>query len=223
MKYIKPFNESEASDLLTEEDISDYFLEFIDNEFIKFREVKLNKDYYGDKPGYIDCIYVINEKFTKIIDIIDIENYAKLIITISKICKRWNLEFELNNNEVFTNDITLTIKQPFPKILSKVKMRSKYLDDNTYWTTEFEGKKYDFRDIIEINNNMEFTVTFYNVLSRGSGKNDQWTKSDFIDFNKIEDKFIKHIEKDYILPCKYLNKIEDRFSKLYEYQFKLLI
>lgn len=230
MKYLKQFNESETSNLLTEEDISDYLLEFLDNGSMKFRKSKLECDSYenGYAIKHIVLIYDINRKFRNIENVNDMENYINLISTILKICKRWNLDFKLISNETSGsyNETSLLIYQPYPKILSKLKTTDRDPNQRAYWSTEFKGKEYMFQDMIDVNKDMESIVEFHNNHIRGSGKFNFWIKKDFDAYNKIEDELIKHIEKNYILPCKFIGYgREDTYNKntYHTLKFKLLI
>lgn len=223
MKYIIRFNESQSNNLLTEEDISDYLLEFIDNNSIEFSEINIRND---KDMCYLNIKYKINEIFGCIKDITTLERYNKFINGVTKIIKSWNLEFSIINKE-------LLIIQKAPDIITKItnspnKSVVEKIDKYTYEL--FPIWSNDKQSIIEVTNDMEFMIYFRLIFNSRVSTNNGFKYIETL--NKNEDKIIMSIEKSY--NCKFIEKIKIDNSAyhlpvhldwkkqtFYKYKFKL--
>jgi hypothetical protein len=100
MKYLKAFLES----IKSETDSSDYLLELLDDQFLSFKELEFKNiwDSSGNKVigSNIHYIYSISEDFKIINNNKKLEDYVSKLLCLSKIAKRWNLEFSIFQDEL---------------------------------------------------------------------------------------------------------------------------
>ena len=124
MRYIKLFESNLSNARLSVEDITDYFLEFIDNESMKLTNTKIDKIYTISPPSYkIVTSLSISKKF-RILRNDTIIDFCKILESIKSICNRWNLNFDLKLGDV-DNNLSLHIYQNLPEIV-----HSYLLEDN---------------------------------------------------------------------------------------------
>jgi hypothetical protein len=105
MKYLKPFFESR---FVSEDELSDYILELIDEEFLTFLKLELKNKW--DSSGNVIIgsniwyAYSISKDFNRINSSQKLEDYIDKLSTLSKTIKRWNLEFSIIKDELIIID-----------------------------------------------------------------------------------------------------------------------
>ena len=118
MKYIKLYEYLSDKELLSEEDISDYFIDQIDSGDIKFKDIHtqigINGVPHPSGRGILKIKYKINQDLNSISN----NNSSKFINFINSInnnCRRWKLEYDIN---FVSGD--LNIYQLLPKGISNL-------------------------------------------------------------------------------------------------------
>lgn len=213
MKYIKPFNEAESDKLLTEEDITDYFLEFIDNDSMEFW-------FNSGQPsgGYVHMVYKLNSKFILIENTEDLDKLSNLIKKISETCKRWKLKFQL---DLYGQEDDDENRHSTISIIQEVPEKIKGMPHN--FIAIVGNYEYRFDIFTVINNESEFI----SIFSPSSGTtNKTKLKEAFNKFEEHKEEIIDYIEKNFTTNCKYIGEKENPY-RLYldlpiiEYEFKL--
>lgn len=105
MKYLKPFLESRFG---SEDEISDYILELIDEKFLTFLKLEIKNKWDSSGNVIIGCniwyAYSISKDFHRINNSQKLEDYIDKLSTLSKAIKRWNLDFSLIKDELIIID-----------------------------------------------------------------------------------------------------------------------
>lgn len=105
MKYLKPFLESRFG---SEDEISDYILELIDEKFLTFLKLELKKKWDSSGNVVIGCHiwynYSISVDFRRIYNSQKLEDYIDKLSILSKSIKRWNLDFRLIEDKLMLID-----------------------------------------------------------------------------------------------------------------------
>jgi len=120
MKYLKIFLESRFE---SEEDVTDYLLELIDNGFLLEKTLSFKTVY--DSSGNIVIgsnilyRYLITDKFKRIKNTEELENYTNNLSTLYKIIKRWNLNFSIIEDEIVIIDES-------PEYISEFVIKNEY-------------------------------------------------------------------------------------------------
>jgi hypothetical protein len=105
MKYLKPFLESRFG---SEDEISDYILELIDEKFLTFLKLELKNKW--DSSGNVIIgsniwyAYSISKDFHRINNSQKLEDYINKLSILSKSIKRWNLDFSIIKDELIIID-----------------------------------------------------------------------------------------------------------------------
>ena len=105
MKYLKPFLESRFG---SEDEISDYILELIDEKFLTFLKLELKNKWDSSGNVIIGCdiwyAYSISKDFHRINNTQKLEDYINKLSILSKSIKRWNLDFSIIKDELIIID-----------------------------------------------------------------------------------------------------------------------
>lgn len=144
MKHLKLFEElGSQHELLTVEEMSDYFLEFLDTKDLKFKEIQSgsNWDDTGNKliDKTIEITYEIDKKYIMIKDLETLTKFSQFISTLESICKRWKLQFKLYMGGFGTgggSDCKITISQLAPKAITE------WVNKYNLLTERFYGKRF---------------------------------------------------------------------------------
>jgi hypothetical protein len=134
MKHLKLFEELINDGPLSVEEMSDYFLEFLDTKDIKFKEIRSGSNW--DETGHklldktIEMTYEIDEKYIMIKDIETLTKFKEFITTLESICKRWGIKFKLYMNGF--RDCEITISQLAPKAITEWVNKYNLLTDTFY-------------------------------------------------------------------------------------------
>lgn len=105
MKYLKPFFESR---FVSEDELSDYILELIDEKFLTFLKLELKNKW--DSSGNVIIgsniwyAYSISKDFHRINNSQKLEDYINKLSILSKSIKRWNLDFSIIEDELIIID-----------------------------------------------------------------------------------------------------------------------
>jgi hypothetical protein len=151
MKWIKLFEELESGHILNVEEMSDYFLEFLDTGDLEFKSIMSDKIW--DPSGYhiidttIHITYSIDKKYIRITDPKLLSKFSEFISAIESICRRWNLKFKLYMGGYETggeSGCSLTITQIAPKKITEWLTKYNLLTDTFYqkpfsWTGSSES------------------------------------------------------------------------------------
>jgi hypothetical protein len=153
MKYLKRFLESRFE---SEEDVTDYLLELIDNGFLLQKTLSFKNVY--DSSGNIVIGsnilygYQISDKFKRIKNNEELENYTNNLSTLYKIIKRWNLNFSIIKDEIVIIDES-------PEYISE------FVIKNGYTTFSYIGRGWERYGSTgpytrySFNSNLEFFIT----------------------------------------------------------------
>ena len=105
MKYLKPFFESR---FVSEDELSDYILELIDEKFLTFLKLELKNKWDSSGNVTIGCdiwyAYSISKDFNRINNSQKLEDYINKLSILSKSIKRWNLDFSIIKDELIIID-----------------------------------------------------------------------------------------------------------------------
>ena len=223
---IRRFNESNDNNFkhgrIGREELEDFFLEFIDTGDLKWYIDYIDhlERYETHKDPTINTYFEINNKFRKMKDTDTVNRYCQLLKSISDVCSRWKLDFSIESGAYPPpggpqNHITqLVIKQPVPKVI----LDNFPTINNSDIRITFDGRKLRFSKWLKHDKDLNFYMSCkVSTFMSGSGRDGRWLKADDVWYNKNEEQILKQIEKEFIIPCKYVNKVEDR------YQFKLFV
>lgn len=174
MKYLNRFNnmflESSSQKILTEEEITDYLLEYVDTKDLTFSEVKTGTGIWDSTGSYleksiIEIIYLINTKYINIKDVQTLEEFGRLMLAISGICKRWKLNFKLYNGG-FTSGggsgCQLTITQIAPKYITDFIKRSYASNIHPWFTQKLSG----WQGVLITKDDYKFSLYFGHVVNK---------------------------------------------------------
>ena len=92
MKHLKTFLESR---FVSEDELSDYILELIDEKFLTFLKLELKNKWDA---------YSISKDFYRINNSQKLEDYIDKLSILSKSIKRWNLDFSIIKDELIIID-----------------------------------------------------------------------------------------------------------------------
>ena len=144
MKYLSKYGQLlNESNILTEEDISDYFLDFIDSKDLVFDRIS-NSLVWNNEGAHMEystvsIIYKMNERFVIIKDLTTLNEYTEFIQRITSICKRWKLNFVLNNGG--RNNFNLHIIQKNPDYITEFIRNSMNVDIHVNFKFRFSFEK----------------------------------------------------------------------------------
>ena len=105
MKHLKTFLESR---FVSEDELSDYILELIDEKFLTFLKLELKNKWDSSGNVMIGCdiwyAYSISKDFYRINNSQKLEDYIDKLSILSKSIKRWNLDFSIIKDELIIID-----------------------------------------------------------------------------------------------------------------------
>jgi hypothetical protein len=102
MKHLKTFLESK---LQSEDDITDYLLELVDDGFLEFKKIDIeNKK--------IEFVYSILTDFSSISNLKDLKSFEEKILTLYNILGRWNLEFRIKSKGYHSSELSIYSDAP---------------------------------------------------------------------------------------------------------------
>lgn len=172
MKYLRKIFEDKKN-LLTEEDVSDYLLEFIDNGTIKYEKIVIDKN--SNSPDSVSLIYSIDPNLKSISNDEDMMRYSKLTSGIVSISKRWGLKYELSNFNTY-----LGIIQSIPDGIMEI---SNAIYDSPWHYIHISKYEYSFQASFNVSDDLIFSISLM------YDDDNEW------DFGEIDDDIEREIIK----------------------------
>jgi hypothetical protein len=181
MKYLKRFLESKFQ---SEDDITDYLLELVDDGFLEFKKIDIEKEKF-------EFVYSILTDFSSISNLKDLKSFEEKILTLYNILGRWNLEFRIKSKGYHSNELSIYSDVPeyISDCLNDVEMH--FLDYDVVRT--YLGKENDIYLGGFINKHQEVFLSIRTKNKKDSNKKIQ----SYIDIKnknskKYQLKFIKN-------------------------------